>query len=77
VPSKERVLRDNSPPGLHSQPPRLVSAAWKCSHAQAAIAAHYGRIVKGTGDGSIVEFRSVVDAVNCALENPKGDGRAQ
>ena len=33
-----------------------------------AIAAHRGRIVKRTGDGSIVEFRSVVDAVNCAIE---------
>jgi adenylate cyclase len=33
-----------------------------------AIAAHHGRIVKRTGDGSIIEFRSVVDAVNCAIE---------
>jgi TolB-like protein/class 3 adenylate cyclase len=33
-----------------------------------AIAAHRGRIVKRTGDGAIVEFRSVVDAVNCAIE---------
>jgi adenylate cyclase len=33
-----------------------------------AIAAHHGRIVKRTGDGSIIEFRSVVDAVNCAAE---------
>ena len=32
------------------------------------IAVHHGRIVKGTGDGSIIEFRSVVDAVNCAIE---------
>ena len=31
-----------------------------------AIAAHHGRIVKRTGDGSLVEFRSVVDAVRCA-----------
>jgi adenylate cyclase len=30
-----------------------------------AIAAHHGRIVKRTGDGSLVEFRSVVDAVRC------------
>src|SRR5271163_4917344 len=30
-----------------------------------AIAAHRGRIVKRTGDGSIIEFRSVVDAVRC------------
>ena len=29
---------------------------------------HHGRIVKRTGDGSIVEFRSVVDAVRCAIE---------
>jgi adenylate cyclase len=32
------------------------------------IAVHHGRVVKRTGDGGIVEFRSVVDAVNCAIE---------
>src|SRR6516225_5515880 len=32
------------------------------------IAVHHGRIVKRTGDGGIIEFRSVVDAVNCAVE---------
>jgi TolB-like protein/class 3 adenylate cyclase len=32
------------------------------------IAVHHGRVVKRTGDGSIVEFRSVVDAVRCAVE---------
>jgi TolB-like protein/class 3 adenylate cyclase/Flp pilus assembly protein TadD len=32
------------------------------------IATHRGRIVKRTGDGLIVEFRSVVDAVRCAVE---------
>ena len=32
------------------------------------IAVHHGRVVKHTGDGAIVEFRSVVDAVNCAIE---------
>src|SRR5271154_5211345 len=32
------------------------------------IAVHHGRVVKRTGDGVIVEFRSVVDAVRCALE---------
>ena len=37
-----------------------------------AIAAHHGRIVKRTGDGSIVEFRSVVDAVRCAIEMQNG-----
>ena len=29
---------------------------------------HRARIVKRTGDGSVIEFRSVVDAVRCALE---------
>ena len=33
-----------------------------------AIAAHHGRVVKRTGDGSLIEFRSVVDAVRCAVE---------
>src|ERR1700748_347102 len=37
-----------------------------------AIAAHHGRIVKRTGDASIVEFRSVVDAVRCAIEVQSG-----
>jgi adenylate cyclase len=32
------------------------------------IAVHNGRVVKRTGDGSIVEFRSVVDAIRCAIE---------
>jgi TolB-like protein/class 3 adenylate cyclase len=37
-----------------------------------AIAAHHGRTVKRTGDGSIIEFRSVVDAVRCAIEMQNG-----
>src|ERR1700675_1165426 len=37
-----------------------------------AIAAHHGLIVKRTGDGSIIEFRSVVDAVRCAIEVQHG-----
>ncbi len=32
-----------------------------------AVAAHNGRVVKLIGDGTIAEFGSVVDAVNCAL----------
>ena len=36
------------------------------------IAVHHGRVVKRTGDGSLVEFRSVVDAVRCAIEMQSG-----
>jgi adenylate cyclase len=32
------------------------------------IAVHHGCVVKRTGDGALVEFRSVVDAVRCAVE---------
>src|SRR6478672_6999566 len=37
-----------------------------------AIDAHHGRIVKRTGDGSVIEFRSAVDAVRCAIEIQNG-----
>src|SRR5271156_1854812 len=36
------------------------------------IAVHHGRVVKRTGDGLIAEFRSVVDAVRCAIEMQDG-----
>src|SRR5271166_4542873 len=36
------------------------------------IAVHAGRVVKRTGDGALVEFRSVVDAVRCAVEVQNG-----
>ena len=39
-----------------------------------AVAAHNGRIVKLIGDGTIVEFGSVVDAVNCALSVQRRNG---
>src|SRR5271166_1490661 len=33
-----------------------------------AVAVHHGRVVKRTGDGALVEYRSVVDAARCAVE---------
>jgi adenylate cyclase len=36
------------------------------------VAEHHGRIVKTTGDGLLVEFASVVDAVHCAIEVQQG-----
>lgn len=36
------------------------------------VAVRHGRVVKRTGDGSLVEFRSVVDAVRCAIEVQNG-----
>ena len=36
------------------------------------IALHHGRVVKRTGDGVLIEFRSVVDAVRCAMEVQNG-----
>ena len=37
------------------------------------VAVHHRREAKRTGDGSLIEFRSVVDAVRCAIEvqNPQ------
>ena len=37
-----------------------------------AIAAHHGRTVKRTGDGILIEFRSVVGAMRCAIEVQNG-----
>jgi adenylate cyclase len=35
---------------------------------RAQIGQHHGKIIKNTGDGALVEFASVVDAVHCAVE---------
>jgi TolB-like protein/class 3 adenylate cyclase len=37
-----------------------------------AVATHHGRTVKRTGDGFICEFRSIVDAVRCAIAVQNG-----
>jgi adenylate cyclase len=41
-----------------------------------AIAAHHGRLVKRTGDDTLIELRSVVEAVRCAI-GAERHGRAQ
>lgn len=37
-----------------------------------AISIYHGRVIKRTGDGVLAEFRSVVDAVRCAIEVQNG-----
>jgi adenylate cyclase len=37
-----------------------------------AIVAHRGRIIKRAGDGVLIEFRRVVDAVRCAIDVQTG-----
>ncbi len=36
------------------------------------VAVHHGRVVKRTGDGALIEFRSVVEAARCAIEIQNG-----
>jgi adenylate cyclase len=35
---------------------------------RSAISVHHGQVVKRTGNGILIEFRSVVDAVRCSIE---------
>ena len=36
------------------------------------VSEHSGRVIKNTGDGALLEFASVVDAVRCAVEVQRG-----
>src|SRR5947207_8396931 len=57
-------------------PVLLCTLAQLKGHRQALvdtkIEEHRGRIVKTTGDGMLVEFASVVDAIRCAVEVQRG-----
>ena len=46
--------------------------AFRAESIDPTIAKHHGRIVKLMGDGALVEFASVVDAVRCALDIQRG-----
>ena len=67
------ILRRTSSATAGSPAPTRI-ARWRgCGRLRSdlidpTIAVHKGRVVKRTGDGALVEFRSVVDAVRCAIE---------
>jgi adenylate cyclase len=48
--------------------------AWRHQIADPRIRVYRGRIIKSTGDGFLVEFQSVVDAVRCAVEMQRAMG---
>ncbi len=46
--------------------------AHRVEFVEPVIAGHRGRVVKLTGDGALVDFVSVVDAVQCAVAIQRG-----
>jgi adenylate cyclase len=67
-----RVKWRNRIPARRARAGRLFVSERGSDLIDPAVAAHHGRIVKRTGDGSIIEFRSVVDAVRCDIELQNG-----
>ena len=57
-----------SPAGWRGRRPRPGAAARPPQRPhRPTVAVHNGRVFKRTGDGALIEFRSVVDAVRCAI----------
>src|SRR5437899_3812137 len=54
--------------GMDEEGTHAALRALRRELAEPKIAEHRGRIVKTTGDGLLVEFASIVDAVRCAVE---------
>ena len=63
-----RTRQEHDPADADWRAPIAPGEATRSALVDPTITVHKGRIVKRTGDGSIVEFRSVVDAVRCAIE---------
>jgi adenylate cyclase len=73
----ERDPKARSDPGVGCRRLQSAGGGGRGSHPRALEGApqrphrsdhRHGRVVKRTGDGAIVEFRSTVDAVKCAIE---------
>ena len=69
-----RRCRGLQPPCGHRRGPHACTAegALRSDLIDPTIAVYKGRVVKRTGDGALVEFSSVVDAVRCAIEVQNG-----
>jgi hypothetical protein len=64
----DSLLAKNCLGGSRLWSPRSPYSRFRSSWLRASFAEHRGRIVKTTGDGVLIEFPSVVDAVRCAVE---------
>src|SRR5512134_1779231 len=58
--------------GLDEEGTLAALKAHRRELADPAVERHNGRIVKTTGDGALIEFASVVDAVRCAIDLQRG-----
>src|SRR5262245_61573792 len=62
--------------GIDEEGTRTRFRADLCDIFEPRFAEHRGRLVKTMGDGLLVEFQSVVDAVHCAIEIQRAKSKA-